>query len=112
MAHPAGRRPWRGAMLNGEMRLPIRRDAMHEKSPRRGQTRLLLSLPLLMLPLLTGCASNRQPAESVVIVPKAPANPYRYIKWSKHDTRKTIDAIRRHNALHARMKAKVSERKK
>ncbi len=77
---------------------------MHERSLRRR-----LRLPLSLLPLLTplpliGCASNPWPAE-IVAAPREPVNPYRYLTWSKHDTRATIDQIRRHNALHRRMTA-------
>jgi hypothetical protein len=51
---------------------------------------------------LTACASNPRPAE-IVATSKLPVNPYRYITWSRHDTPKTINQIRRHNARHARM---------
>lgn len=48
------------------------------------------------------------PAETVV-TPTPPANPYRFITWSKRDTPKTIDQIRRHNVRHAKMKAQASK---
>ena len=76
---------------------------MKSLSPRLARQLPLLSLLLLTPPLLTGCASNPWPAEIVQVQPKTPANPYKYLTWSRRDTPDTIQQIRRHNALHGRM---------
>lgn len=77
---------------------------MPNSSPKPKARLLPLSLLLLTAPLLTACASDPWPAE-IVVAPKPPANPYRYITWSQLDTPETINQIRRHNARHARLTA-------
>lgn len=108
MAHLARQQPCRDAKQGGEMRLPIQKeDIMNELLKHRRRRRLLV-LCLVMMPLLAGCASNPPPAE-IAIAPMSPAKIYKYITWSKADTPKTIDQIRRHNARHWRMLRKSND---
>ena len=76
---------------------------MSKASQRRSPKLPPFLIFLLMLPALTGCASNPWPAEIEVTAPPPAVSPYRFLTWSKRDTPETIQQIRRHNATHARM---------
>ena len=61
-----------------------------------------------MTSLITACAGTT----SAVTVTGPSCTKYRFIKWSKLDTEKTVEQVKKHNAVHAVCRREAEKRKK